>query len=57
MKVWGIAYVSVGVAAIVLLVLLAIGRDLAEAASSAIAGGIGVAFFLGIVRARRTSRG
>jgi hypothetical protein len=57
MKVWGIASASLVVAGVSFLVLLGIGRDVADAALSAIGGGIGAAFFLGVARARRASRG
>ena len=56
-KVWGIAYVSLAISGVCFLSLLAIGRDVADAVSPAIAGGIGAALFLWLVRARRASRG
>jgi hypothetical protein len=56
-RVWGIASVALVVAAVGFLALLAIGRDVADAAFPSIASGIAVAVFLGVVRARRDSRG
>jgi len=56
-KVWGIAFASLVVAAAGFLALLAIGRDAAEAVFPAIAGGSGAALLLWLVRARRSSSG